>query len=258
MTPRKARLANPTPGITEVFGALMPHGMSFALEPSFPGVFLMISESLDIVGMSKDSEQLAEAFMDIGSGVAELAEMALGQGKICHRKQHLTMADGSRRLDLFAIPLAGPRQTLLIAHDTTPEHNLIAALFESRQLFKDLVFCSSDFSWETDGDGRFRYVSPKCALGFAAIDLIGRPARDLIAHPADATLVFEARDMINSQELWLRSASGEKVCVSLSAVPKLGHSGEWLGARGVCRDITRLKRSRAKCLHARRQRQWHL
>ena len=68
----------------------------------------------------------------------------------------------------------------LVAHDVTSDRNLTNALVASRQLFKDLVGCSSDFAWETQIDGTFNFVSPRGALGFSARELEGRPARDLL------------------------------------------------------------------------------
>src|SRR3546814_1488318 len=53
---------------------------------------------------------------------------------------------------------------LLLGRDVTLERSLRAALVESRQRYKDLVEISNDFAWETDGEGRFAFVSPRGAL----------------------------------------------------------------------------------------------
>ena len=61
----------------------------------------------------------------------------------------------------------GSRFVLALSRESTTERNLIDALIASRQLFKDLVACSSDFAWETLPDGSFGYVSSKGALGYS-------------------------------------------------------------------------------------------
>ena len=35
-------------------------------------------------------------------------------------------------------------------------------------MFKDLISCSTDFAWETDNKGRFKYVSSNGILGCSA------------------------------------------------------------------------------------------
>ncbi len=85
-------------------------------------------------------------------------------------------------LDLALMPvrIAAGLHVLLLARDGTLEHNLSNALMASRRLFKELVACSSDFTWETRADGTFSYVSPRGAIGFEAIELNGKLGRELI------------------------------------------------------------------------------
>jgi len=66
-----------------------------------------------------------------------------------------------------------------MARDMTMERNLRTALVESRQRYKDLVEVSSDFSWETNVNGEFIFVSPKGALGYQAEELINKKAEAL-------------------------------------------------------------------------------
>jgi diguanylate cyclase (GGDEF)-like protein/PAS domain S-box-containing protein len=129
---------------------------------------------------------------------------------------------------------------MVLGHDCTTEANLYRALVASRELFKDLVVCSSDFAWETDGEGRFRFVSPKGALGFSAKDLNGKRAADLLVEQNDSegSSPFEARRPQDDVEQLLVTATGGTARVRVSALPVLDDEGEWRGARGVCRDIT--------------------
>ena len=121
--------------------------------------------------------------------------------------------------------------------------NLRDALTESRQRYKDLVEISSDFAWEVGPEGSFVFVSSSGALGWHADDLLGRPPEDFIhGHPGveqDAiTNPFVARHPIQDGEVWFKLADGSEACLAISVRPIIGAAGEWLGARGICRDVT--------------------
>ncbi|WP_245593418.1 sensor domain-containing diguanylate cyclase [Azospirillum halopraeferens] len=128
---------------------------------------------------------------------------------------------------------------LLFGRDATLERQLRQTLTESRRRYKDLVEISSDFAWETGPDGRFVFVTPKGALGYGAESLIGRDPRDLVVEEwGDLPLPFDSRRPVDQTELWLKCADGSPACVVASALPLFAAGGRWVGARGVCRDIT--------------------
>ncbi|WP_395458550.1 diguanylate cyclase domain-containing protein [Azospirillum melinis] len=128
---------------------------------------------------------------------------------------------------------------LLLGRDDTLERQLRHTLTESRRRYKDLVEVSSDFAWETGPDGTFVFVSHKGALGYPADALIGRDPRSLALEEAeDLPMPFDCRRAIDQTELWLKSADGTPACVVASALPLFGVQGDWIGARGVCRDVT--------------------
>ncbi|GIX16320.1 MAG: diguanylate cyclase [Rhodothalassiaceae bacterium] len=123
---------------------------------------------------------------------------------------------------------------LLVARDASFETNLARALLRSRELYKDLMFCSADFGWETDADGRFTYVSPRGALGFEPRELIGRRAAEVLRLEADSLNIFETREPLRGVKCRVRDRDGRSVVLLGSAVPVAGRGG----ARGVARDIT--------------------
>src|SRR5271170_1449725 len=55
------------------------------------------------------------------------------------------------------------------------------ALLDSRQRWRDLVALAADLAFETDAAGRFVFVSPDPAIGWAAGELVGQPAEMLLA-----------------------------------------------------------------------------
>src|SRR3546814_3704658 len=115
-------------------------------------------------------------------------------------------SDLERAFDVVVLPWASGPVALLLGRDVTLERSLRAALVESRQRYKDLVEISNDFAWETDGEGRFAFVSPRGALGYPATALVGRSAHELLLDPSvgddAAASPFTARSMVEEAELW--------------------------------------------------------
>ncbi len=149
-------------------------------------------------------------------------------------------ASGTLVFKAFAQAVA--EGTLVLLHDVTVERDLINAMADSRSRFTDFVRCSADFAWETDGDGRFAYVSPKGALGLAARDIVGRPALDFMHRgPGEAQTPFEARTACEREAVELVTGEGWGM-FEVSAVPRYDEAGIWRGARGVCRDVTEARR----------------
>ncbi|HLI11982.1 MAG TPA: diguanylate cyclase [Alphaproteobacteria bacterium] len=113
------------------------------------------------------------------------------------------------------------------------------ALIESRQRYKELVEISSDFAWETEVDGRFAFVSPRGALGYAASELAGQPAgRFLGVVDGNAVNPFATRTPLDGVEVRFRRKDGSVAILSTAARPLIDKDGAWRGARGVCRDVT--------------------
>jgi len=141
---------------------------------------------------------------------------------------------------LTAIPLSGSDNILILGRDITLEKNLREALVESRKRYKELIKCSSDFVWEAGSDGRFAFVTALGALGYSADMLVGRSARSMVdrRNPVPEPFPFETRTPVDRVEAWLSDSSGEPACLLISSVPMFSPEKQYLGARGVCRDIT--------------------
>jgi diguanylate cyclase (GGDEF)-like protein/PAS domain S-box-containing protein len=136
-------------------------------------------------------------------------------------------------VDLDVLPCANG--VLLLGRDTSLERALRSALVDSRQRLRDLVEIASDFTWETSSDGRFTVVSAQGALGFTALEMIGRDPRDLLMVASDIDCFQGDRP---SAEIWMRDAAGKAVCQHVLALPLLDEAGRKQGARGLARDIT--------------------
>ncbi len=179
--------------------------------------------------------------------------------------------EGGTALLVSLLPLATDqgRLVLVLGRDVTLERNMARALLDSRQRYKDLVSCSTDFAWETNVAGRFGFVSPRGALGYHAYELEGRSAREFRAETSDlpeelalpapdsaranqppATWPFESALTLDSVEVWLTRKDGTIGCYEVSSLPVAATDGEWIGARGVCRDVTEVRRRDAELKRA--------
>lgn len=216
--------------------------MSAPLDPvlvGWPGPALRLDADGNVLAANPRAERLT----GLGRGWRRDLERWVASGG------HLTEPACSVAVDIgggqgmgvveFTAILLPDKAVLLLGRDTTLERRLRQALTESRQRYKDLVDISSDFAWEIGPDGCFAFVSPAGAIGYAAAELVGRdPAGLVMPEFADQPLPFAARAPIERAEVWLKAKDGSAACLISSAVPLLGPQGEWLGARGACRDIT--------------------
>ncbi|MCG8696282.1 MAG: diguanylate cyclase [Minwuiales bacterium] len=168
-----------------------------------------------------------------------LITRACVEQSVQQHRLRLPAEHGGLTLDLTIVPFAADR-ALVLARDSTMERNMIEALIMSRQLFKDLVNCSSDFAWQTDADGTFDYVSPRGALGYGAHELNAMRAGSLevVGDWTDTSSPFEARSPLENREILIRRKDGSLAHLLMSSVPVTDADGNWRGCRGVCRDVT--------------------
>jgi diguanylate cyclase (GGDEF)-like protein/PAS domain S-box-containing protein len=129
---------------------------------------------------------------------------------------------------------------LLFAKDVSLEHNLRAALMDSRQRFKDLVEISSDFAWEVGADGYFIFVSQRGAVGYEPDELIRKHCDEIVLKrdKKHSQNPFLSKTKLEREETWVLRPDGEPACLMVSCVPLFDEKNNWVGARGVCRDIT--------------------
>lgn len=213
-------------------------GIALAQEglAAFPGPAVILDRDGQVLTGNGRSEALAAA---IAQGrLACLSDLLAKPGATA--VESLPMPSGGTMiLDLAVLPGENGHK-LVVGRDVTLERNLRAALVESRQRYKDLVEISSDFAWEIGPDGRFVFVSPKGAMGFAADELVGRKPADFVLFEGamNGASPFETNMEIEDVEVWMRQSDASQVCLLASATPIRGERGEWKGARGVCRDVT--------------------
>lgn len=128
-------------------------------------------------------------------------------------------------------------------------------------LLKDFESCSSDLLWETDAESKFIYFSDRLPLlvGTEANLLIGKTFQEAIGasvkdegwddflkltgnHVAIEALRLEVKRGTSSSDWWM-----------VTAQPLLGHGGEFMGYRGVIRDISLERRTQLDLIKAKEE-----
>jgi len=216
-----------------------------------PGPVLLVGTDGRVLARNIPGAPLALRFanFELPAVTAMVAAVTAGTGSQSFK---LSDDDTGSTTDLSAIPVSG-RLALLVGRDVSLDHNLRAALVDSRQRYKDLVEISSDFAWETGPTGQFVFVSTAGALGYDPDELVGRPADRFLVVPEGLDIVspFVAREPMQGVEVRFRRADGEVSTLEASAAPLFDDKGRWSGARGVCRDVTEARQRDAALTRAR-------
>lgn len=157
---------------------------------------------------------------------------------------------GPRCFDLAILPVP-VGQVFVVGREITLEMSVMAALAASRDLFRDLALCFTDFAFETDATGAFSWVSPGGLLGYDAAELHG--AQPAILFGGLEAVAFTTRERLEMREIWLASKAGVESCLAFTASPVLDAHGNWAGVRGVARDVTVLRLREREALHAKKR-----
>lgn len=212
---------------------------------AYPGPAILAARDGSVLFANAHASRLAAALRD--GTLEDLPESVADEyrgGGATTKTVSLRHDLGGGMLELTLVPAAAAGSlitgVMVFGRNVTLENNLRNALVESRQRYKDLVDCSSDFAWGTGSDGRFIFVSAGSVLGFHPDQLIGRLARDFVVQDLEthSFLPFESDQPAVEVIIWMRSAEGGASCLKVSSLPLFDPDGEWSGARGISRDIT--------------------
>lgn len=211
---------------------------------TFPGPALLLSAEGQVIAANGAGGSAAE---EVRTGadtqIVAAAQQAARDGAVGTSSLLVTARGSDEAIDFFLVPVrddtGATSHVLALGKKAALEQSLVGALVASRQMYRDLVECSSDFAWETKADGTFSYVSSHGALGYSVEDLVGAPV-DKVVHPEerDHDLPFLSQDSVESEEIWLIDAKEAPVCVVVSARPVFDNDRHWIGTRGVCKDVT--------------------
>jgi two-component system, cell cycle sensor histidine kinase and response regulator CckA len=126
----------------------------------------------------------------------------------------------------------------------------LEALRDSKQRFTHLIETTFDWVWEVDAKGRYVYSNDRVTqlLGYTRDEVVGMTPFDLMpageaqrVRPIFMSLAAE-RAPLNALENTCRHKNGSLVILETSGVPIAGPNGEFLGYRGMDRDVTGRRR----------------
>ena len=138
----------------------------------------------------------------------------------------------------------------MTAHSPSPEFaanlpadvvgEVNAAMFESRQRWRDFALMSGDLCFETDAAGRFVFLAPNPLLGWDTDRLLDTDSSLMLAGNAFSAGFnpFRPTEPVRRRRAWLRRANGTSVCFVFAAAPLLDGTGQIVGARGVGQDVS--------------------
>ncbi|MGD8471898.1 MAG: PAS domain S-box protein [Desulfobacteraceae bacterium] len=152
-------------------------------------------------------------------------------------------------LSLRPITYKGSPCTQAIVQDVTRLKEIEKMLCASRQRFLTLVETTSDWIWEVDQTGAYIFSNQKVKdiLGYGRHEVLGKKAFDFMP-PHEAEKVAKSfRKLSKSRKAFSRLENinlhkdGYEVVLETSGVPFFDENGEYLGYRGIDRDITKRK-----------------
>lgn len=132
-------------------------------------------------------------------------------------------------------------------------NQLLEHVRESEERFRHFAESASDGFWEMGADYRFSYVSKEVVdiMGIKPADIVGRDHNDIFRHyrkedrpdwQSFLRLIKERKSFSDFEMEW-RRPDGEIRFISFSGLPRFKITGEYMGYRGVGRDVTERKKA---------------
>jgi PAS domain S-box-containing protein len=194
-----------------------PHGVS-ALFPRDPAL----------------QELKAESY--IGTTLWSHTGQAIGLIAVIGREPLKNRSSAESILKLVAVRAAGELERQMAEE----------SLHQRERRFEDIARASADWIWEVDAKGRYSFVSEGVTdlLGYTPLEIVGKTPFDLMP-PEEAARVgaefaasAERRETFRDLDNIVLHKDGSRRHVQTNGVPIIDAGGEWLGYRGLDRDIT--------------------
>jgi PAS domain S-box-containing protein len=159
------------------------------------------------------------------------------------------MQDGVKSKEQLIIELR--ERVAELEKDLAERNRAEEALRKSEKRYRSLVETSSDWLWEIDANGRYTFVSSRAReiFGYAPEEVVGRTPFDLMPEEEAqrvgaifAEIAAQRRPFALLENVNLHR-DGRHVVLETSGVPVFGPDGEFMGYRGMDRDITERKRT---------------
>ncbi len=143
---------------------------------------------------------------------------------------------------------------VMMHEDITERKKTERKLRESEERFRSLVETTSDWIWEVDVNSVYTYSSPKIKdiLGYEPEEIIGKTPFDLMPSDEAERVSKSFQTVIESQKSFIGLENtnlhkkGRLIVLETSGVPNFNENGDFLGYRGIDRDITERKKAEQK------------
>jgi len=131
---------------------------------------------------------------------------------------------------------------------------LLEKLRKDDSFYNDILSTQIDWIWEVNNKGIYTYCSEgvKDFLGYTPDEIMKKTPFDLMP-PEEATRVsaiyteiIERQDPIINFENWNLHKNGKLGCLLTNGIPFYDKNGNWLGYRGIAKDITEHKKMEKK------------
>jgi diguanylate cyclase (GGDEF)-like protein/PAS domain S-box-containing protein len=163
---------------------------------------------------------------------------------------------------LAELPPGAPDAPVVLVLDTiaSPQQlSEIDRLRRSKAHYKALVEASTSLIWACDAQFNFTFASRRAAreiYGYEPNELIGRPVDALLALQIDQSAARAALERLargqtlRDVEMTHQAKDGQRLIVSVSAVPLKAGDGAFAGAIGMNADLTMLKQRERRLTEA--------
>lgn len=132
------------------------------------------------------------------------------------------------------------------------------SLKKSEERLRDILFSSADWVWEVDANGRYTYSSQRDIdlFGVESDQIIGKTPFDFMPEGEASRIkeifldILKKRGHIVDLENWNVGKDGQLICLLTNGVPIFDHNGEFMGYRGVDKNITERKQAEQDLIKA--------
>ncbi len=194
-------------------------------------------------------EWFAKAFPDpelrdqiISTWIADLKESKTGG--VRPRTSTVTCKDGSEKIVRFRPVTLRSGDQFVTYEDVTDRQRAEKALRESEETLRTFMDNVTDFFAVTDKDENLIYVNKPMAdtLGYSKQEMTGMHISEVISEESMAGFLPEVKELVengglNIEATWV-TKDGEKVHGELNVNAIYDAHGDYMGSRGVFRNIT--------------------
>lgn len=178
--------------------------------------------------------------------LAEGCARLMGQGRSRFRALRRDGGEFTVEVGLSPVTLTGHREVIATVRDVSVREQLEQQLETSEARLRNFIDNAVDWVWEVDTAGLFTYSSRSVQglLGYAPEDCIGQSLAGFMAvedarrfQRIWAELQKRQRPLTQLEHLNTHR-DGQWVLLETSGMPYYDGAGNWLGYRGISRDVT--------------------